>query len=109
MQKLVRDKIPDKIRANGENPNIRIADPAERLILLMDKLTEESNELKGAILGKSKMEIMEEMGDVIEVLNTIRTIYEIDEKQLKEIQTNKAQKNGRFENGIVLISTSREV
>jgi predicted house-cleaning noncanonical NTP pyrophosphatase (MazG superfamily) len=36
--KLVRDKIPQIIRARGDEPIVRIADPAEYRQLLLAKL-----------------------------------------------------------------------
>ena len=46
MEKLVRDKIPDIIRADGEEPSIRIASKDEFYTLLVQKLDEEVDEFK---------------------------------------------------------------
>jgi predicted house-cleaning noncanonical NTP pyrophosphatase (MazG superfamily) len=61
MEKLVRDKIIQKILDNGENPQYRIATQQEKVSFLFQKLLEESQEL---IQDKNQ----EEMADVLEVL-----------------------------------------
>lgn len=65
MEKLVRDKIPDIIRADtGKEPRVRIAGEAEALEALLAKLEEEMAEL----LEASAERWLEERADVEEVL-----------------------------------------
>lgn len=51
--KLVRDRIPDIIRANGEEPITYQADPAEYRRRLRDKLLEEVDEFLTADPGNA--------------------------------------------------------
>jgi hypothetical protein len=48
MGKLVRDKIPDMIRASGRTPHVRTLSTAEYRTALLDKLCEEVAELSAA-------------------------------------------------------------
>jgi predicted house-cleaning noncanonical NTP pyrophosphatase (MazG superfamily) len=43
-KKLIRDKIPEIIKANGEAANIRVLDDKEYLKELIEKLKEEADE-----------------------------------------------------------------
>lgn len=63
--KLVRDKIPEIIKNNGEEPIIRVLDDTEYKEELLKKLYEEYREV---IESKTKEETLEECSDVLEVL-----------------------------------------
>ena len=45
MEKLVRDRIPEIMKRNGVDPQVREANQGERLRLLLAKLHEEASEL----------------------------------------------------------------
>jgi predicted house-cleaning noncanonical NTP pyrophosphatase (MazG superfamily) len=96
VEKLVRDRIPELIRASGTEPKVRLASADEMLALLMRKLQEEVDELK-AEPG------IDELVDVAEVLARIATQLKIDPSTLVEARVKKAQTHGRFNEGIVLI------
>ena len=63
-RKLVRDLVPQLIRSNGEEPVTRVLAPDEYTAALMDKLVEESAELRDAM----PEERIGELADVWEVL-----------------------------------------
>jgi len=65
MGKLVRDKIPDIIRASGRTAEVRQLDREAYLAALYDKLGEEAAELRGA---NTADKVVEEAADVLEVL-----------------------------------------
>lgn len=73
--KLVRDKIPDKIQNNMEGIKCYIAKEGYLLRYLKEKLIEEAYEVLDAKLPK---EILEELSDVYEVINAIRNFVEND-------------------------------
>lgn len=66
--KLVRDRIPEKIISNGENVKCYRATNLVYESLLLEKLLEESFEVNDAI---SKEEIISELADVKEICDTI--------------------------------------
>ena len=47
MGKLVRDRIPEIVAAEGGQQNVRVLDDDEYARALLDKLVEEVNELRG--------------------------------------------------------------
>lgn len=91
--KLVRDKIPEIIMADGKQPITRILDDNEYLEELDAKLNEEIAEYQE---DKS----IEEMADVLEVLFAICEArgHSIDE--LMEVREAKREKRGGFEQKI---------
>ena len=68
MGKLVRDKIPEMIRASGRTPHVRTLSTAEYRTALLDKLREEVAEL---IAAATRDAVIEEAADVLEVLTAI--------------------------------------
>lgn len=64
MGKLVRDRIPDLIRADGRVPGVRVLNGEQYAAALRAKLEEEVGELLSAGPG----EVLDEAADVLEVL-----------------------------------------
>lgn len=95
--KLVRDRIPDIIRAAGKVPVTRtVADAAEMKRRLIDKLSEEMQEYK-------ESESVEEIADILEVLQAlVEQVHGISWEQVREIQGRKWEERGGFVKGIVL-------
>ena len=62
--KLVRDRIPEIIRASGADPVVRTLTGEELIAALFDKLAEEASELREA----GPLDAAEEMADVMEVV-----------------------------------------
>ncbi len=93
MGKLVRDKIPEIIKADGKTPITRIMDEKEYLQELDIKLNEEVQEYQ---TDKS----IEEMADVLEVLFAICEArgHSIDE--LMKVKKEKADQRGGFKERI---------
>lgn len=82
--KLVRDKIPEIIIADGKKPIIRILDNDEYLQELDKKLNEEIAEYQA---DKS----VEEMADVIEVLFAICEARGHSVEELMEVRNEKRE------------------
>lgn len=91
--KLVRDKIPDIIRADGKEPVTRIMSEDEYLRELDRKLIEEVEEYQA---DKS----IEEMADVLEVLYAICETRGYSIEQLLEVKKSKRDSRGGFEKRI---------
>lgn len=88
--KLVRDKIPQIIMADGKKPITRILDDEEYLKELDKKLNEEIAEYQH---DKS----MEEMADVLEVLFAICEARGHSVDELMKVREQKREKRGGFE------------
>ena len=81
-EKLVRDNIPDIIRADGQEPDIRIAKKTELDFLIRAKIVEEAEELleSGDI---------EEITDILEAIEALLSNRNIDRESLVKMQTAK--------------------
>ena len=91
--KLVRDKIPEIIRADGKKPMTRVLGTEEYLEELDKKLNEEITEYQA---DKS----IEEMADVLEVLFAICEARGHSVEELMEVRAAKREKRGGFEERI---------
>ena len=93
--KLVRDKIIEIIKNNGENPKYHILTDEEYLVELHKKLFEEANEFV-------EEDSPEELADLLEVVYAIAKERKIDLKEVEKIRLNKREKRGGFEQKIYL-------
>ena len=93
--KLVRDRIPEIIRADGKRLKSRVLDDTEHLEALLKKLEEEVAELVEA-------RNVEEMADVHEVLIALAEALHIDRQELEKVRRGKAAKRGGFQQKIFL-------
>jgi predicted house-cleaning noncanonical NTP pyrophosphatase (MazG superfamily) len=99
--KLVRDKIPQIIRARGSEPIIRVASAAEYRQLLLAKLAEEADE----VLAADDADMPEELADVLEVLLALASDLGLGAGQLEELRKTKAAERGGFAERIVWSGT----
>lgn len=97
--KLVRDRIPEIVRANGKSCTITQLSAAEYRQALREKLVEEANEVADA---EEKSELLKELADVGEVLNALMAAYNISPEQVKSIQQERREQRGGFEQGWML-------
>lgn len=95
MEKLVRDRIPETIKAAGGAPEVRIAPDSERLSLLTAKLREECAEFE-------ETPCLEELADIAEVLRALATAIGEGPEALERARREKAAARGAFEAGYVL-------
>lgn len=93
--KLVRDKIPAIIEADGKNCEVVIAPQEEMGELLEKKLIEEVNEY---LEDKN----LEELADIMEVLFGLAHNLGYSEEELMEKRRMKFEERGGFKEGIVL-------
>lgn len=88
-RKLVRDLVPERIRAHGELPITRALGSVEYRSELERKLQEEVSEVLEA---KSA----EELADVLEVLMALAEAYETSWSAVESARAEKAHSHGRF-------------
>ena len=96
--KLVRDKIPEIIRAAGEESKTRILDDDKYEMALVNKLDEEVTEFKES--GSA-----EELVDILEVVLALGALRGYSAEQLDQLRLAKAADRGAFEQRIFLVST----
>ena len=97
-EKLVRDRIPEIIKQNGGNPQVRIATGSELDRLIRLKIVEEAEEL--LLSGED-----EEIADVLEALEALLVHRSIDRAVIEDARLKKRQERGGFEKGFVLEMT----
>ena len=92
--KLVRDRIPEIIEADGLVPRIRVAAPEEYRQLLRAKLVEEVSEFLDS-------EEPEELADVLEVIHALVTDLGVSVEWLEDLRRSKARERGTFTRRLV--------
>lgn len=95
-EKLVRDLIPDAIRAEGGSPVVRVASEQELDMLLREKIVEEAQEL---LLSGDAAEI----ADVLEAIHTLLNLRRVGWRAIEAIRKQKKRLRGGFERGYVLL------
>jgi predicted house-cleaning noncanonical NTP pyrophosphatase (MazG superfamily) len=97
MGKLVRDRIPEIIREQGETPiTSKVTGLAYRAALI-DKLGEEVAEF---VVASGRREIMEELADIKEVVDALADTYD-GVASLEQIRLIKRRDRGGFREGII--------
>ena len=99
--KLVRDLIPDLIRASGREPAVTVLDDAAYAVALRAKLEEEAREVAEA---ESRTAILEELADVYEVLLALARSVAFDLRDVEEAARLKAEQRGAFHGRLYLIA-----
>ena len=104
MSKLVRDKIPEIIKASGKTPVVyKVTDYKKQHKLLLSKLVEEAKETKAA--GTNYVEVLKELADVYEVICTIADHAGLSIELVKEAADVKRRERGGFTEYYVLDET----
>lgn len=97
--KLVRDRIPEIIEADGKTCVCETLSDADYLSLLDQKLNEELAEYQ-----ESKS--LEEMADLLEVIQAVVKARGWTLEELEQARANKAAKRGGFEKKVLLKEVS---
>lgn len=102
--KLVRDKIPEIIEANGEYCQIRILnDDIDYLKALQRKLDEEVAEYHKSEYRKG--DAIEELADIVEVVYALVKAHGISKEYFEKVVADKRNKKGGFDSRIMLKET----
>lgn len=80
--KLVRDRIPEMIEADGKTCEVEVLSDAAFLKALLDKLVEEAQEARDA----SPSERMTELADVFEVMDAVMRAEGVSEFDVRVVQ-----------------------
>jgi len=101
--KLIRDKIPEKIKNSGNEFETRQLSKPEFLKELLKKAVEESKEL---LNSKNKKETIEEIADVLDVIDEILKFKKITPRQIADQKKKNLEKKGGFGKRLYLIWSS---
>lgn len=98
--KLVRDKIPEIIRRNGQLCKVKRLDQSEYHSELRKKLKEELNEY---LETESNGEAIEELADMLEIIHSLSEIHGRGFKDVEEVRRKKVEERGGFKEKIYLV------
>jgi len=98
-KKLIRDKIPEFIKATNDDFETRVMDDLEFEAELKKKLVEESKE----VLAAPKEELMNELADVLQLIKSIATHYQMKFRDVEKYQKDKKKKRGAFAKKLFLV------
>lgn len=92
-QKMWRDKAVSMLEARGSRMQWRALNDAEYDKQLRLKLREETDEVSGA---RSKQELIEELADVFEVIDTFCLLHNVTRDEIISVQNKKRAERGGF-------------
>jgi predicted house-cleaning noncanonical NTP pyrophosphatase (MazG superfamily) len=102
-QKLIRDKIPQKIEENGGEYKTRVLGKLEFETELKKKLVEEAKEL----IKAPRKELLNELADVLELTKSIASHHKISFSKVEKFQKEKKIKRGGFTKKLFLVWSSQ--
>ncbi|MGH0943941.1 nucleoside triphosphate pyrophosphohydrolase [Bacillus mycoides] len=101
--KLIRDKIPQIIKANGKTPTTRILNEGEYIEELCKKTQEELTEYLEA---KTKPDKLEELSDLLELINALAEHEGTTLEEINNIRKKKAEERVGFSDRVFLIKVT---
>ena len=97
--KLVRDRIPELISAEGRQPVVEVLAPGQRVPALIAKLAEETAEVAEA----SATDLPEELADVLEVVRALAHEVRLSLDDVVALADRKRELRGGFDDGVFLV------
>ena len=99
--KLIRDRIPEIIQADGREFETEIMSESDYKQALRDKILEEGQE----VVTASEDELVKEIADLYEVIDSLIVAYGLDKDSIIKMQRSRREKRGGFEKRIRLLWT----
>ena len=103
--KLVRDKIPQIIKASGKSPTTKILNEKEYITELRKKSQEELQEY---LTAETDQEALEELADLLEIIHALAKVHGSTIEEVDKIRVEKAEKRGGFSDKVFLIEVQDE-
>lgn len=104
-RKLIRDKIPEKMRRLGKAFKIRTLSRKEFRLELLKKVGEEASALTAL---EAKSDMLAELADVQDVVDAVRKEFGITPKEMRDAQAMNAKKKGGFRARVYLEWSERD-
>lgn len=102
LQKLVRDKPVQNMEAKGTKVIWRTL-PADALFPhLLEKITEEQQEVAEAFAANDKAEMTAELADLLEIIHALATSAHISMAEVEAARQGKIERRGGFDKGIYI-------
>ncbi|MBZ0276157.1 MAG: nucleoside triphosphate pyrophosphohydrolase [Anaerolineae bacterium] len=100
--KLVRDRIPEIIAAEGRQCGTEILDESAYRQALLTKLVEEAQEVATADSG----DLVKELADLYEVADALIATFQLDREAIRTTQQKRHSERGGFTKRIKLLWTT---
>lgn len=104
--KLVRDKIPQIIKASGATCECEVLQDESYANALSKKLQEEVCEFLEEFEKENDEEAIKELADIQEVILAIVDLIGVEREKFELIRLNKVKSHGAYEDKILLKSTN---
>ena len=92
--KLIRDRIPELMDADGVRYGVDVLDDAAFRVALLEKLVEEAGEVRAAE-GRSERVI--ELADVLEVVEALLEVEGVGWDEVRGVQVERRASRGGFQ------------
>lgn len=102
--KLIRDRIPELMDADGVRYQVDVLDDAAFRAALLEKLVEEAGEV-GAAEGRS--ERVKELADVLEVVEALLEVEGVGWDEVRGVQEERRASRGGFQRRLRLRWTEK--
>jgi predicted house-cleaning noncanonical NTP pyrophosphatase (MazG superfamily) len=103
--KLVRDKIPDLIKKNGESCKVEILEQEAFIVALKKKLQEEVDEY---LTSQHEEEAIEELADILEIIHSLAQTHHQTMNEVEKVRQIKYKERGGFNKKYYLINTNKK-
>ncbi|WP_280770226.1 nucleoside triphosphate pyrophosphohydrolase [Salipaludibacillus daqingensis] len=103
--KLVRDRIPDIIRMNGQKLEYRRINGDEFIREAKKKLNEE---MKEYLEAQNSEQAVEELADLVELIYCLAEKHGYSKSELEAIRLEKSERRGSFQEGWFLETVGEE-
>jgi predicted house-cleaning noncanonical NTP pyrophosphatase (MazG superfamily) len=103
--KLVRDRIPEVIAADGKKFSTRVLNNDEYIKELKKKSFEELEEY---VNTDNNEDAIEELADLLEIIHSLSEYHGESIEKVEEVRKNKVKKRGGFKEKIFLIEVEDE-
>lgn len=101
--KLVRDRIPEIIKADGKFCHVEVMPDEQYRLALAEKLVEESKEAATAARAGNKTDLMRELADIYEVIDGLMVSYALDRDAVLELKLSRELERGAFKEKLQLV------
>jgi predicted house-cleaning noncanonical NTP pyrophosphatase (MazG superfamily) len=102
-EKLVRDRIPELLEAEGKRPEVRTLDESEFLVALRQRVRDEAEELLGVW---SEDALLQSLAEIVETVQAIATASGLSMTEVERMRQHRQWKRGGFEKRIQLIAVT---